>query len=54
MEEDLENLAARRCKPCEGGTPPLGQEAAQRYLVTLPGWEMADGAIKEVQFQEFP
>ena len=54
MGEDLRDLAARRCKPCEGGTPALGQEAAQRYLATLPGWELADGAIrKKFSFKNF-
>jgi 4a-hydroxytetrahydrobiopterin dehydratase len=38
-------LTTRRCKPCEGGVPPLDSSAAEQILQALnPGWEItADG-----------
>jgi 4a-hydroxytetrahydrobiopterin dehydratase len=32
-------LTARRCVPCEGGTPPLDEESAGKLLGQLSGWE---------------
>ncbi len=43
MEDDT--LETRHCVPCEGGTPPLGEEEAGRLLSQLEGWEMDGGAI---------
>jgi len=38
------SLSQRKCKPCEGGTPPLSNEKIQAYLKELQGWELsADG-----------
>jgi len=34
-------LAARTCKPCEGGVEPLPAGAAQSLLRDLSGWELA-------------
>ena len=36
-------LAARTCKPCEGGVEPLPLSAAQALLRDVPGWELVDG-----------
>lgn len=39
----MADLAGRRCKPCEGGTPPLGRERARDLLRQLdPAWQMDD------------
>lgn len=38
-----EPLAARHCKPCEGGVEPLPLSAAQQLLRDLRGWELVDG-----------
>lgn len=40
-----EELAARRCKPCEGGTEPLTREQAEELLLGLHAdWSIsADG-----------
>jgi 4a-hydroxytetrahydrobiopterin dehydratase len=36
-------LAARRCKPCEGGVPPLATNAARELAAALHGdWSIAD------------
>jgi 4a-hydroxytetrahydrobiopterin dehydratase len=47
MDEATE-LKARHCAPCEGGTPPLGEEEAGRLLAQLEGWEMEGGAIAKL------
>ena len=36
-------LAARTCKPCEGGVEPLPLSAAQALLRDVPEWELVDG-----------
>jgi 4a-hydroxytetrahydrobiopterin dehydratase len=54
MAENVCDLTQRHCKPCEGGTPPLGDEAVRRYLADLPGWEGADGAIvRRFEFKNY-
>lgn len=40
-------LAKSKCKPCEGGTPPLGGEEIALYLAKLEGWELADGGVSK-------
>lgn len=41
----MSELAARKCKPCEGGTPPLGVAAAQNLLKQLSGaWALTEDA----------
>ncbi|NJD25920.1 MAG: 4a-hydroxytetrahydrobiopterin dehydratase [Betaproteobacteria bacterium] len=35
---DTCDLAGKRCRPCEGGIPPLDDGAASDLLATLPGW----------------
>lgn len=34
------DLLAKKCIPCEGGTPPLSLEEAEGYLAQVPGWEL--------------
>ena len=54
MEEKVCDLAAKRCKPCEGGTPPLGREEVERFLAPLSGWEYLDGSIvKRFEFKNY-
>jgi len=38
-------LSDRRCRPCEGGVPPLSAGEAASLLQTLDGWSLADGRI---------
>ncbi len=33
-----EKLTHKRCKPCEGGVPPLSADAADALLKQLDGW----------------
>ena len=39
----MSDLAARKCAPCRGGTPPLRREEVSRLLKELDGWEAVDG-----------
>ncbi|MBI3976053.1 MAG: 4a-hydroxytetrahydrobiopterin dehydratase [Armatimonadetes bacterium] len=36
------NLASRHCIPCEGGTPPLPREEAERLRSAVPDWALDD------------
>ena len=48
------DLAAKRCKPCEGGVAPLKQDEVSRLLAQLKGWELAAGRIaKTYSFQNY-
>ncbi|HUU28474.1 MAG TPA: 4a-hydroxytetrahydrobiopterin dehydratase [archaeon] len=35
-------LTDRKCKPCEGGTKPLGELEARGLLKEVPGWELVE------------
>lgn len=40
--KDLQNsceLTQKKCRPCEGGVPPLSEEEVTRLLTNLDGWE---------------
>ena len=40
------DLTDRKCKPCEGGGPPLEMEEAEKLLKQLEqGWQLADNKI---------
>lgn len=43
----MTDLAARKCKACEGGTPKLTAEQIGEALRMLPGWEQSDGEIRK-------
>ena len=51
----MEELAQRKCVPCEGGVPPLDEPAARRYLASLSGWSLVDAnrIQKEFAFRDF-
>jgi 4a-hydroxytetrahydrobiopterin dehydratase len=50
-------LAARRCKPCEGGIPPLTNAAAAELVKQLAaGWSLtadARAVCREFKFRDF-
>ena len=46
--KSAEELAQRRCKPCEGGVAPLTREQAENFLRLLPGWALS-GDAKSIQ-----
>ena len=48
------DLAQRKCEPCSGGTPALGDARAAELLAQLPGWERAGGEIaKTFKFKNY-
>ncbi|HCP44640.1 MAG TPA: 4a-hydroxytetrahydrobiopterin dehydratase [Deltaproteobacteria bacterium] len=38
-----EDLASRKCIPCEGGVDALSEEAATDLLGKVPGWTLVNG-----------
>ncbi|MDP2133946.1 MAG: 4a-hydroxytetrahydrobiopterin dehydratase [Sulfuritalea sp.] len=38
------DLSKGKCKPCEGGVPPLTDDEAAAMLATLDGWQR-DGTV---------
>jgi 4a-hydroxytetrahydrobiopterin dehydratase len=52
----MSDLAARRCKPCEGGMAPLTPAQAQELLRQVSGWTLAADAKtlrREFVFRDF-
>ena len=48
------DLAKGKCKPCEGGVPPLTDDEAAQMLATLQGWERKDNLIsKTYKFKNY-
>ncbi|MBT8441715.1 MAG: 4a-hydroxytetrahydrobiopterin dehydratase [Gammaproteobacteria bacterium] len=48
------DLVKRRCKPCEGGVPPLEPDAAQELMNALNrNWSIADDGRSIVRLFEF-
>lgn len=41
----MEELAKRKCKPCEGGVAPYSPEQAKELLGQLKGWILEDGKL---------
>lgn len=40
-----QNLASKKCKPCEGGTPALTGPQRDLLLKDVPGWNLAGQKI---------
>jgi 4a-hydroxytetrahydrobiopterin dehydratase len=38
----VEELRDKKCKPCEGGVPPVSNDEAEKLLKKLPGWRLSD------------
>ena len=41
----MNDLAKQKCKPCEGGVPPLNDQQAKEMLKRLKGWILEDGKL---------
>ena len=49
-----QDLAHKRCKPCEGGVSPLTPAEAGALLGQLKGWQFSDGLItKTYEFKNY-
>ena len=54
----MENLAKRKCVPCEGGIPPLPDEKIARFHSEVPDWSVEEESghkkiAKEFKFKSF-
>lgn len=48
------DLTNKKCKPCEGGVPPLSEAEISALLKELSGWEYAGGVIsKNYSFKNY-
>ncbi len=51
------DLAKKRCVPCESGTKPLAPTAAEGYLSRVPGWRLVSGdpmkLARDLRFKDF-
>lgn len=52
--EPSQELSAKKCVPCEGGTKPLNRVMIEGYLAQLPGWELqGDTIVKTFSFKNY-
>jgi len=50
----MNELARKKCKPCEGGVAAAAPEHVKAMLRCLDGWSLADGAIaKTYKFRNY-
>lgn len=42
MPPTTEELAHKKCVPCEGGVPKLSRTEAEQLLKSIPGWHLTD------------
>ena len=48
------DLAQKKCKPCEGGTPALTGKQSNELLSLVPGWEIRNGHVyRQFKFKSF-
>ncbi|MDR3394750.1 MAG: 4a-hydroxytetrahydrobiopterin dehydratase [Parasulfuritortus sp.] len=53
MSETFCDLAKGKCKPCEGGIPPLSPGEIDVLLKDLNGWSVIDGKLhKDYKFPD--
>ncbi len=54
MNTGVCDLTTKRCKPCEGGTPPMNNKEIADLLAKLNQWEDLGGEIvKTFQFKNY-
>lgn len=46
MSELFCDLAKGKCKPCEGGVPPLTEAEIAQLLPKVPAWQVVDGRLR--------
>lgn len=47
-------LSEKRCIPCEGGTPPLGEAEANALLKEISSWSFREGHLwRSFRFKKF-
>jgi 4a-hydroxytetrahydrobiopterin dehydratase len=46
------DIGNRKCQPCEGGVPPLGEAGCRELLAALPGWRLeGEKLVKDFNFR---
>jgi len=54
MARSQVELAARKCRPCERGTPSMSEKEAKAMLGKIQGWESKENKIRKVyRFKDF-
>ena len=52
---DVCDLAKGKCKPCEGGVPPLSETEVATLMASLNGWSRVGNTItKTYRFNDYP
>jgi 4a-hydroxytetrahydrobiopterin dehydratase len=50
----MNDLATKKCKPCEGGVAPLDAQQTQQMLRGIQGWAVENGRLaKSYSFQNY-
>jgi 4a-hydroxytetrahydrobiopterin dehydratase len=48
------DLSEKRCVPCEGGTPPLGENEIKEFMKAVPLWALKNGHLsRSFKFKNF-
>ena len=48
------NLSEKRCVPCEGGTPPMGEIEIKNLVKEVPLWSLKNGHLfRSFKFKNF-
>lgn len=51
----MTELTGKKCKPCEGGVPPLTPDEIATLLKRLTGWIVANGVLtRTYEFKNYP
>lgn len=56
MSVSAAELTAKKCTPCEGGTPPLTPEQVAAHLPAVPEWKRTEGGKlirRKYEFDDF-
>lgn len=46
MSDTFCDLSKGKCKPCEGGVPPLSESEIAGLMPQVPDWQVADGKLR--------
>ncbi|TSC61577.1 MAG: transcriptional coactivator/pterin dehydratase [Parcubacteria group bacterium Gr01-1014_48] len=50
----MDNLAQKKCIPCEGGTRPLEKDTVKKLLGQIPEWKPSDDYTRISRLFSFP
>ena len=51
----MNQLSKKKCTPCQGGIPPLGETEISQYLIRLTNWQVVEQhhLLKSFTFPDF-